>query len=176
MSPAPPRNETYVKSVAEEFGPDPATALTQGTTFADQCKRAVLSAVTQVQIPRKALLTTLDTEADSPEAAQERLFPIAEELAGFTTPLVERDFETLEAHRARLTVLDDRCDDLGARRQSTLREQRHSLRLPIDGPDIPTYAYQSLDSDYPVLSAVMATVEKSDETRTSVERAMGYCN
>lgn len=169
-------NDTYETSVAEEFGPDLATALTRRSTFDEQCKRAVLSAATEARTPREALLTALDNEVDSLDAARERLRPIAEEVAGFTAPTAEQNFETLDAYRARLAVLEQRCEELAASRQSTLREQRRSLRLPVDGPDVPTYVYQSLDADYPVLSAVAAVVETIEETRTSVERAMGYCN
>lgn len=89
---------------------------------------------------------------------------------------MDRDFETLDAYRARLTVLEDRCDDQATNRRSTPQEQRHGLWLPVEGPDVPTYAYQYLDVDYPVLAAVTAVAERIEATRAEVERAMGYCN
>lgn len=75
-----------------------------------------------------------------------------------------------------MTVLEDQCNKLAANRQSTLQEQRHGLWLPVEGPDVPTYAYQSLDVDYPVLAAVTAVAKRIEATRAEVERAMGYCN
>lgn len=170
-------DDTYVESVAEEFGPDVATALVERDALDDQLESAVVSAATQAQASREALLSALDTETESLEAAQTRLCPIAEELSGFAvSSLSDRHFETLDAYRARLTVLADLCDDLAASRQSTLREQRHCLWLPVEGPDVPTYAYQSLDVDYPVLAAATAVAERVESTRADVERAMAYCN
>lgn len=170
-------DDTYVESVAEEFGPDLATALVERPALDDQLNSAVLSAAKQAQAPREALLNALDTEAESLDTAQERLTPILEELSGFTaSSLMDRDFETLDAYRARLTFLEDRCDDVAANRQSTLREQRHSLWLPVEGPNVPTFAYHSLDDDYPILAAVTAIAERIEATRAEIEQAMGYCN
>lgn len=170
-------DETYVQSVAEEFGPDLATALAERTALDDQLKAALVSAATEAQTTREALLTALDTESESLETARTRLRPVVEELAEFTgSPLADAEFETLDAYRARLAVLAERCDDLATRRQSTLLEQRHELWLPVDGPDVATYPYQPLDARYPVLAAVTAVAERVEETRTAVERAMGYCN
>ena len=170
-------DETYLQSVAEEFGPDLATALVERSILDDQLKTALVSAAREAQAPREALLTALDTEAESLETARTRLRPIVEELAEVTaSPLTDVEFETLDAYRARLPVLGEHCDELAARRQSTLREQRHELWLPVGGPDVATYAYQPLEARYPVLSAVTAVAKRIEKTRTAVERAMGYCN
>jgi hypothetical protein len=169
--------DTYVESVAEEFGPGVATALVERDALDDQLKSAVLSAAREAQASREALLEAVDTEAESLDAAQERLQPVLEELSEFAAEsLSERNFETLDAYRARLGVLADRCEDVAADRQDTLRAQRHGLWLPVEGPDVPTYAYQSLEVDYPVLAAATAVAERVESVRADVERAMGYCN
>lgn len=66
-------DDTYVESVAEEFGPDVAAALVERSALDDQLKSAVLSAATQAKTPREALLNALDTESESLDATQERL-------------------------------------------------------------------------------------------------------
>lgn len=169
--------DTYGESVGEELGPDLETALVERSAFDAGCKRAVLSAATSAQRPREALIEALDAEADDLETARESLLAISEEVTDVADATgAERGFGTLDAYRARLSVLEEHCDGVAADRQATLRQQRRNLRMPVAGPDLPTYAYQLLDVDYPVLAAVTAVLEEIESARAVVERAMAYCN
>lgn len=169
-------DETYAESLHETLGPDAAALLTQGTAFDARCKRVALAGAAAAQEKREALVTALETERESIADARETLRPIAEELSMFeVAPLSRQSFGTLDAHRVRFEALAEQCEAFAADRQSTLLEQRHTLRLPTDGPDIATYAYQSLEVDYPVLSVVAALAERIEETQERVERAIGYC-
>lgn len=170
-------DDTYPESLFEEFGPDVATALLQRQTFDEHCKRATIAAASEAQTQRRRLRSALETESESLTSARSRLLSLLEEATTFTDEsLMELSFETLDAYRARLSVLEDRCETLAATRQSTLQAQRRSLWLSIDDPDFATYAYQSLDVEYPILSAIARTADRIDEVRTHVERAIGYCN
>jgi hypothetical protein len=165
-------DDIYPVSLAEEFGPDVATALTQRTAFDERTKRAVLSAASEARLRRETLREALDIECESLESGRETLLPVAVELDELGTASLEsRAFGTVDAYRARLTVLEKRCDDVATDRQATLREQRHDLWLPAEGPDVATYTYQALDVNYPILSAVAAVAERISDARTKVGRA-----
>jgi hypothetical protein len=170
-------DETVAESVAGELGPDVATALTGQRPFDEAAKRAILTATREAQERRDALLDVLDAERESTAAAREACLPIADELDELgSPPLSSLSFGALDARLARLSVLESRCEEVATDRQSALQGQRRSLWLPADAPDVAVYAYQDLDVSYPVLSAVTALLDRIEEARTAIERAVGYCD
>ena len=168
--------DSYVESVRAELSTDLAAALTDGTRFNARCKQAVLSSVAASQSARASLLETLSSEADSLEDAAGSLAPLADELTEFSArSLSEAPFGTLDAYRARLSVLEVKCEAVADSRQSTLFEQRRTAGLPTGEPDVPQYVYQAFAFDYPVMSAVADLSAAIDRLRADVEAAMSRC-
>ena len=169
-------DDGYLGSLQAEFSPDLAAALTDGTRFNARCKRAVLSAVEGSRSSRRSLLETLSTEAESLSAATETLPSVAREVSEFAArSTAEAPFGTLDAHRARLSVLEEKCETVADERQSTLFEQRRTTNLPSGTPDVPQYVYQELPFDYPVMAAVAdltgAIEAVRDDLRWALARA-----
>ena len=169
-------DDGYLGSLQAEFSPDLAAALTDGTRFNARCKRAVLSAVEGSRSSRRSLLETLSTEAESLSAATETLPSVAREVSEFAArSTAEAPFGTLDAHRARLSVLEGKCETVADERQSTLFEQRRTTGLPSGAPDVPQYVYQDLPFDYPVMAAVAdltgAIEAVRDDLRWALARA-----
>jgi hypothetical protein len=166
-------DDTYTESLAGEFSPDIAAALTAGTAFDARRKRTLLSAVTAAQSARESLLDVVDRERDSIDEATETLPSIADELAELQSVDFEAEpFGSLDAHRARLGVVERKCETLSERRQREIFGQRRIQRLPTDAADIAVYLYQDLEVSYPVVSLIAELSGTIGELQTRVERAM----
>ena len=169
--------DTYVQSIVDEFGSDIGAALIRGLVFDERCKRAVMDAVSTSQETREALLGGLNTERASLDEATDELCPLVDEIRRLSRMRFrDESFGALDAYRARLGVMQSRCDALTARRQKTLRRQRRELRLSIGGLNLPSYLYQDLSVDFPVCSAIAELGGWIESVRTNVERAMGHCS
>jgi len=170
-------DDTYAESLAGEFSPDIAAALTDGTAFNDRCKRATLSAVSTAQSSRKSLLEVVDRERESVRRSRDELRPLAEELSEIrAVPFRERQFGALDAYRARLGVIVGNCEEISDRRQDAIFDQRRIQRLPTEVPDVTVYFYQEIDADYPVVSLVAALSETAESIRERIEREMAFCH
>jgi hypothetical protein len=169
-------DDSYAESLREEFSPDLASALTDGTNFNQRCKQATLSAGAASQSARESLVDALDAERESLSSVAEELSPIIEEVGKLSARSYdEAPFGTLDAYRARLVVLEDRCNDIATDRQTSLFEQRRARWLPSNAPDIARYVYQNEPFEYPVMSTVADLTERIREVRSRIERAMGHC-
>lgn len=167
--------ESFEQHVRVEFGPELAALLTRGTAFDTRARQAILAAASQAQETRETLANALDSEEESFATGTEELLPILDELAEYDpTQFSERSFGTLDAYRARLTVLEDHCETIVDRRQATLVDQRRTLALTIDDPDVPTYVYQNLETTYPIVSTAADALQQIDALGTAVERALGH--
>jgi hypothetical protein len=170
-------DDTYPESLAEEFSPDIASALTDGTEFNGRCKRAVLSAISTSQSARKLLLGVTDRERDSIRAAQDDVVSLAEELDDLEAmSFTEETFGALDAYRARLEVMRNRCGEISDRRQRSIFDQRRIQRLPSNVPDVTAYFYQDMDVEYPVMSIVAELLNRIGALQTRVEREMAFCH
>lgn len=170
-------DDTYVESLVEEFSPDIASALTDGTTFNTQCKQTVLSAISESQSSRQALLDVTDRERESIRNARTELEPLFEECEEMRSlQFKTKGFGALDAYRARLQVMIDNCQELSDRRQKAIFNHRRIQKLPADVPDITVYFYQTLDVDYPVMSLVAELLDTITECERRIERAMTRCH
>jgi len=165
-------DDTYERSVAEEFGPEIAYALTRGSRFHAECKRSLLDASERAVEERERFLETVRSETASVERAASRLGPIRSEVESTArTDFSDEGFGTLDAYRARTEALLSDCDRIAARRQRELAS--HERDLAIDGEiDAPTYLYQDLSATYPVLATVGAVGDRIDGLKRRIERAM----
>ena len=169
-------DDTYVESLAEEFSPDIASALTDGTAFNGRCKRTLLSAVETSRSARNSLLDVVDRERESILDAKSELEGLASECARLGSIEFEGlRFGTLDAYRARLQAMEDNCEALSTRRQDAIFDQRRIQRLPADVPDVTVYFYQDLEVDYPVMSVVATLLDTIAAQRRRVEREMSRC-
>lgn len=170
-------DDTYAESLAGEFSPDIAAALTDGTAFNDRCKRAVLSAVSTARSSRKSLLEVVDRERESVRRSRDELCPLAEELSEIrAVPFRDKQFGALDAYRARLGVIVDNCEEISDRRQDAIFDQRRIQRLPTEVPDVTVYFYQEIDARYPVISLVAELSETARSIRGRIEREMAFCH
>ncbi|GAA0552955.1 hypothetical protein ABNG02_03265 [Halorubrum ejinorense] len=185
-------DDTYERSVAAEFGPEMAYALTRTTNFRAEYKRSLLTAASTAIEERESFLDAVESEVESVSRAGSRLDPvrseveaIRDELGGGDERDEERDgdadrnghraaptFGALDACRTRTEALRDDCDRIAARRQRAIADSERRLALD-DGLDLPAYCYQDLDATYPVLAAVGAVGADLDALRRRIERSMG---
>ena len=166
-------DDTYEASLAAEFGPDLAVALTQEPTLHDRYKELLLSKTVDTIDERDAFLDTLDVEQASLDRATERLLSITEELATLSgSRLADLDYGTLDAYRVRTETLEESCDAIATRRQRELAEVDRSLRLGNSVPNVATYLYQDLSVTYPVLATVAVVGDRLRDLRQSIEREM----
>jgi hypothetical protein len=169
--------DTYAESVAEEFGPTVGTTLVEGSRFDGQCRAALLAAVERALAERTLLLDALNVEQESIADVGPDLSSVVADVDSLATVAFdEQDFGGLDAYRARLAVLSEKCDVAATRRQQAIREQRHDLQLPADAPDIPTYLYRACEPRYPVLSLIARVGDTIDRLRRDVETAITTCH
>jgi hypothetical protein len=168
-------DEPFETHVQTEFGPEIAALLCQGRVLDGQSKGAVLAAAAQAQESRSQLLDALDDEQDSFEDLTAELRSVLEELPEYhEATYADLSFGALDAYRTRLTVLEEKCSAVVDRRQATLVDQRRDLALPIDGPDVPTFVYQTLDVRYPIVATAADALDHVQSLRRDVERALSY--
>ena len=171
-------DDTYERSVAEEFGPELAYALTRTDCFRGAYKRSLLSAVETAIEEREAFIDALESETESVERVGSRLEPIRteigaidDELGGDDAEAASVGFGALDACRTRIGALREDCDRIAARRQRVLADHERRLALG-DELDLPGYCYQDLDITYPVLAAVGTVGDRLEALRVRIERAM----
>jgi len=167
-------DDTYERSVAAEFGPELAYALTRSAGYHPEYEPALRDAVDAAVEERDRLVERLGVEADSLDRAGSRLAAIRREIASLDAAVPEGGFGALDACRARAEVLVEDCDRIAARRQRVIAEHERDLRLGDDVVDLPTYLYQSTAARYPVLSAVGAIGDRLDDLARRIERAMAH--
>lgn len=165
-------DDTYERSVAAEFGPELAYALTRTAGYHAEYERALSDAVDAAIEERERLLERLRVEGESLDRAGSRLAAVRREIASLEAAIPEGDFGSLDACRARAGVLVEDCDRIAARRQRVLAEHARELRLDDGAVDLPTYLYQGVSATYPVLAAVGSVGDRLDDLTRRIERAM----
>ena len=166
-------NDTYAASLAAEFGPELAAALTCESALHEHVRRSVLDQTTTAIETRDEFETVLEREQASVRAASEELRSLDDSVASLGETAVDRlDFGGLDAHRARLEVLERRCDEVATTRQRERVAVERSMHFDGETDDVQTYLYQDLPVTYPVLAAVAAVGRRIDAVRRDVERAI----
>lgn len=165
-------DDTYGRSVTEEFGTGVGAALTEGVAFTGRCKRGVLSAARSCRREREQFLSVVEAEHDSLESAAEVLVPVASQLAEFDElPFADEPPEALDAYRTRLDVLEERCEEAAATRQAVVDDHRDEF-VPESAPDVAVYLYRELAVTYPALSMAAGIADRVDDVRLDLWRAI----
>jgi len=165
-------DDTYERSVAAEFGPELAYALTRSSGYYPEYRPALFDAVDAAIDERDGLTERVEVEAESLDRAGSRLAAVRREIASLDAVVPDGDFGALDACRARAGVLVEDCDRIAARRQRVIAAHERELRLDGDAVDLPTYLYQSTDATYPVLAAVGSVGDRLDGLTRRIERAI----
>jgi hypothetical protein len=166
-------DDTYTESLSEEFGPDVAALLTEGTMFDTRCKRILLSAIGDALQRRKLLLEVIKQEEESVATAREQLALIRDEVAEIESESFgDCTFGSLEALYSRLGVLEQHCADCLETRQHILNQQRDEFAWQIDALDFLIYLYGTLDVDYPVLASIADLSDRIETCRKDIELAI----
>lgn len=162
--------EPFATNVAEELGPDVATLLTSGQLFERHHKLAIVTAAEETRKRRSELLDVLDEEQRLIEQFREPVCTTASDLDSLeATDPSGQPPELLDGYRKRLEVLRNRCHELIERRQSELVGNRRAMALPITGPDIPTYVYQDLPVNYPIIATLTEILQRAATYTASVD-------
>jgi hypothetical protein len=169
--------DTLGTSLVEEFGPDVAAAVVDGSAFTDRHRSVLLSAAAEAQTGRETMRTLVDDERAAVEAAREAIREIERDLAEITDRgIADADFGTLEAARAALLGLESRCTDGVERRQETIARLRRRTVARVETEDYREFCYAALDVDHPVLSAWATVLGRIRERRRAAEREMAYAS
>jgi hypothetical protein len=157
------------ESLAKEFGPEIASALTTGKQFTSPLRDQLLKENQQARAERTTFLKSLSRETEDLRSVNELITEIGSNL----DTLNIRSLETwaiadlTESHN-QLLAAEERCEELSTMRQSTLQNPR------IPGPttndlDLNEYLYQSLSITYPVLADLADLADTLRTERSRVE-------
>lgn len=166
-------DDSLSESLAIEFGPEVATAMTTGDHLTPHLRDRLVKATQEVRESRHALLQGLNSERSALEAADEDLTRLG---ADIDDVLSARSFdswtnEDLVVARDHLHTHERECDQLVVDRQATLHEQRVPSTHRID-LEFAEYLYQSLPVTYPVLTDIASLAETLHTARHDVERTL----
>lgn len=163
----------FAEDVIEEFGSTIATILEQDRPFDARTKQTLLALAVDSQSRRMTHIDLIDAERESIEAATERLRPIAEELDTIAdTELQEESFGSLDAYRARMDTLVEKCDTAAEHRQNDLFKHQSIAALPDEIAAVPLYLYQRHDSTFPILAYVAALGDQIVAIRSAISRTV----
>lgn len=164
-------DQPYAASVAGELSEELAAALTSDAQFHPHLKRKLLEATTRAIDSREQLLEVVDGEAEAIESGGDDVAALVADVEALDgQPLDDMEFNALRLTRERLRAARDRCDELAAERQSTLRVQRRSL--PPDIGDLGEYLYADCETPYPLLSALAALGRRIDRLLAGTDRRL----
>ncbi|MCD2204932.1 DUF7260 family protein [Halobacterium sp. KA-6] len=160
--------DSYWESITAEFGNEFAMMLEQAAVITPALKDHVLTAAQQSKAQRKQLISTLNREASTLEAANAELYTIAEEANAIRSrPYHDCTTAELQHLRADIEDLSAQVEDLATRRQSGDLEL-HAVGAGLKNTLRRTkYFYESLETTHPILDPV-ATI--SDQLTTTNQR------
>jgi hypothetical protein len=169
--------DSLPESLAEEFGPEIATAILTSDQLTPHLRNLLIDATHHARESRHALLQGLENEHSALEAADENLTRLSADLDDVLSTQSFHAWSGKDLTNAR-DCLHDReaeCDQLAADRQATLREQRIPGTHHIDH-EFTEYLYESLPVTYPVLTDITSLVGTLRTAQHSVERALNARN
>jgi hypothetical protein len=159
--------EPIAVNMSAELGEEIVAAVFDGTRFTRQLKHGLLSQCNEARHRRTALLTTLDREDRRLRGAHEELREIESDLDDETPASIETcSFPELSDRWNRLGTVEDRCREV-------LEDHATTTEIsPESQPRLREYVYQSLPTEYPVLSDGTRLLDRITDCRRSVMRAL----
>lgn len=160
-------DETLATNVAEEFSVPVASALTEdGGTLTPSLRTTLAGGARRASEERTDLLSKLETERSSIEAAESTLGPAADAGEGVVDrELSHATYTDLVAEYERLEWHEGRVESLLSDRQTRIHDEEGDRRHWFD------YLYRSLSSPYPVLSAGAETLSLIDDAKSALASA-----
>lgn len=160
-------DETLATNVAEEFSAPVASALVEdGGALTPSLRTTLASGARRASRERTELLSRLEAERSSIEAAESTLAPAVDA----SEAVVDRDlsrasYTDLVAEYERLEWHEGRVEPLLSDRQARIHDEEGDRRHWFD------YLYRSLSSPYPVLSAGAGTLSLIDDAKSALASA-----
>jgi len=153
--------DTYPSSVKEEFGTDIAVALTQSSNFTLISKSALVDSIQSAIDERKKLRDVVLLEKKSITTLRDDLRNINKNINKISDAKFSHlDFVALDAYRTQIKQLFDKCDKILLKYQNRIREIQKIINTNAPRLSIHKYFYQSLSTDYPILSRIGETSRK----------------
>lgn len=157
---------TLAENLREEFSPALADALLEDSPFPQRRKRDLLVECKEALERRERFDTTLEDELQALETVADELETIEETIDRLPPCTPQRQpFERLLDVWEVYETLEERCAVLLDVRQQQLRmiAQRHRGIDEVHA--LSSYLYGDLETPYPVLSAIAATLARVDTNR-----------
>ncbi|MFB6296706.1 MAG: hypothetical protein ABEH66_07720 [Halobacteriales archaeon] len=167
-------DEPIEVNMTAELGEEVATAVFDGAAFTPHLKHAVVQQSQEGRTRREELLDVIDREADRLSGTGEELREIEAALdarrADHPGEFHRLSFDELSARWDELGEVEGRCENLIENRQPSPASDRWTR----GGGDVSfrEYAYQSLPTTHPVLSDATRLLDRIQETRRDVLRAL----
>ncbi|QZX98416.1 DUF7260 family protein [Halobaculum rubrum] len=163
-------DETLATNVAEEFSAPVASALAEeGGTLTPSLRTTLASGARRASEERTDLLSKLEAERSSIEAAESTLAPAVDASESVADRELSRAAYTdLIAEYERLEWYEGRVESLLSDRQTRIHDEEGDRSNWFD------YLYSSLSSPYPVLSAGASTLSSIDDAKSAL--ASAACN
>lgn len=162
-------SESLSESLAGEFSPQIASALTTGAQYSTPLHARLLTESQQAQNGRADFLQILTRETENLRSADDRIATIGSNLQTLAADSLETwtPAEIAES-REQLHTAEEHCEKLATERQSTLQTSRIPGLTPHD-IDLNEYLYQPLAVTYPVLAdlAEMAEILHTERSRVN---------
>lgn len=165
-------DEPLAEHMRQELGEEVATAVDQNQQLTPPLQQALVARAREAAVDRERLMSRLDRELESLEAAEDELSAVAEAVETTESrPLAQRSFPELMDEWHRLGELESRLRRLLSRRQET----RESPRVDADGvgpPSLNAYLYAPLGTRFPVLADATSLADHVKEVRRRVLLAL----
>lgn len=164
-------DEPIAVNMAAELSEEVAASVTEGETLTRHLKDALVRQAEAARAQREEFIEQLDREAEDLADASETLSDVETTLASVEAPSLRRmPFPELQSAWERLGELEERCRELVAERQRSIRDLPGWRRS--DAPTLQEYLYQPLPVTYPVLSAGATATENLREARDRLATAI----
>jgi hypothetical protein len=164
-------DETLEEHMSAEFGPDLAAVVSGDGQLTAPVKRLLVQQTEGAISQRERLLAEIETERAS-LAEIEPEIDAADDALGRTNvrKLRQEPFDALIEREHELRRLRQTCERLLASRQQAIQHNRR--RTDGEGLFLQEYLYQAMDKTFPALTAIADRLERLDERRQAVTRAI----
>ena len=165
--------DTLEESIAQEFGPEVATAVLTSDQLIPQLRDRLVEYSQQARESRRSFLQGLKSESNALETADEKLTRLGADLNRVVGTCSFDDWTDTELANVdeRLHSRERECEQLLVDRQAALGERR-AARTHHNDHEFSEYVYRSLPVTYPVVSDTTSLIDTLRTAQQSVERAL----